>query len=128
MRSSRLFKVLSVCGVAAVGLIGAGWTIAEECDASVEATLGTQEEGQNVVMLEFGVDVNVQTDCAHVEFDLIIEELMPNGQTKKIRIPRMVKLNDGSATMVVEHRMPSSHSLRSYEARIVQCQTCEIMP
>ncbi len=128
MRSSRLFKVLSICGVVAVAFIGAGSTIAEECDASAEATLGTQEEGLNVVMLEFGVEVDVQNDCAHVEFDLVVEELMPNGQTKKIRIPRTVKLNDGSSTMVVEHRMPSSHSLQSYEARIVQCQLCEIMP
>ena len=100
----------------------------EECDATVEADLESTNEGMEVTNFQFRVDVRVDNDCAQVEYDLIIEELLPNGHTKKIRKPGFAKLNDGSFSALIEHRMSSELEMLGYEAKIVKCQPCTIMP
>jgi hypothetical protein len=98
-----------------------------DCDAYVNATLETSEQ-DNVTRLQFDVEVSTTESCARIEYDLILNEQLPNGQTKKERISRLVKLNDGSLDEVVRHEIASSTRLLDHEAKIVSCQKCEIMP
>ena len=100
----------------------------EECDAQVEAEFESTHKGMEVTVFQFAVDVDVDNDCARVQYDLIIEELLPNGHTKKIRKPGFAKLNDGSFAEVVQHRMSADFEMLGFEARIVSCEVCTIMP
>ncbi len=121
-RTPALFLVL------VLGLLAAPAALSQEdCEAFVDATLDTNEEGE-VTHLQFSVEVSTSESCAHIEYDLILEELLPNGQTKKERIPRFVKLNDGSLNEMVRHEIQSSLQLLNHEAKVVSCQKCDIMP
>ena len=105
----------------------AGFAQESNCDAFAQATLDTNEQGE-VKHLQFTVEVSTSESCAKIEYDLVLDELLPNGQTKKERLPRFVKLNDGSLTEMVRHEMPSTFELRSYEAKVVSCVKCDLMP
>jgi len=105
----------------------AGFAQESNCDAFAQATLDTNEQGE-VQHLQFSVEVSTSESCAKIEYDLVIDVLLPNGQTKKERLPRFVKLNDGSLTEMVRHEMPSSFELRSYEAKVVSCVKCDLTP
>ena len=100
----------------------------EGCEAYVEADLKYTHEGMEVDMYEFQVDVRTDEDCARIHFDLVIEELLPNGHTKKIRKPGFAKLNDGSYSSVMKHRMSADFEMLGFEAKIVSCERCTIMP
>ena len=121
-RTPALFLVL-ILGLLAAP---AAWS-QDECEAYVNASLETNEQGE-VTHLQFSVEVSTSESCARIEYDLILEELLPNGQTKKERIPRFVKLNDGDLNEMVRHEMSSSLQLLNHEAKVVSCQTCSIMP
>ncbi len=113
------------CGALLLVLAGAGAALAaENCSAEVEATLNRQEGSQ----LQFSVEVSSSESCATIEYDLVIEEQLPNGQAKRVRKIRHVKLNDGSLTEIVEHTLGEGHGLLSYEAQVVQCQKCDLAP
>jgi len=105
----------------------AGFAQESNCDAFAQATLDTNEQGE-VQHLQFSVEVSTSESCAKIEHDLVIDVRLPNGQTKKERLPRFVKLNDGSLTEMVRHEIPSSFELRSYEAKVVSCVKCDLMP
>ena len=69
--------------------------------------------------------VSTQADCGKILYDLVIEEMLPNGHTKKIRKPNVITLHNDSVRASLRHEMPTSHELLSYEAKIVSCQPCE---
>ena len=82
------FGMVGMAALMIVSLcLGGSVAAQEECDATVAARLESTEEGMQVTEYRFRVDVEVSNDCAHVEYDLIVEELLPNGQTKKVRKP-----------------------------------------
>ena len=54
-----------------------------------------------------------------------IEEMLPNGHTKKIRHPVSITLHNDSVQSSIRHKMPDSHSLVSYEAKVISCEVCE---
>jgi hypothetical protein len=114
---------------AALSLVSSPRILAQDgdCTASAEATLDTDEEG-NIQMLSFHVEVSTSENCAKIEYDLVLDELMPDGQTKKERLPRQVDHSDGSYEEIVQHKIPASFQLSSYQAKIVSCQRCSIMP
>ena len=122
----KAMTILAFCGVLLLAT-AAGFAQESNCDAFAQATLDTDEQG-GVKHLQFTVEVSTSENCAKIEYDLVIDELLPNGQTKKERLPRFVKLNDGSLTEMVRHEIPASFELRSYEAKVVSCVKCEIMP
>ena len=121
-------RTLAVSFVLVVSLLAAPSLLSQEdCTAYVNATLERSEQGE-ITQLEFDVEVSTSENCARIEYDIILDELLPNGQTKKERIPRFVKLNDGGYDEVVEHKIASSIQLLSHEAKIVSCQKCTLMP
>jgi len=122
----RAVIVPAFCGVLLLAS-AAGFAQESDCDAFAQATLETSEQDQ-MTHLQFSVEVSTSESCAKIEYDLILDVSLPNGQTKKERLPRFVKLNDGSLTEMVRHQMPSSVKLRSYEAKVVSCVKCEVMP
>lgn len=119
---------LSALGFAvALSLFASPAAAQDGCEAFVQATLETNEQGETT-MLEFDVEVSTSEDCAKIEYDLVLNELLPNGQTKMERIPRLVTLSDGGYDEVVEHKISSALQLLSHEAKVVSCQICTIMP
>ena len=92
----RAFGMVGITALAMCLFFAAGAVAEEECDATVEAQLESTDEGTEVTKYQFRVDIRVDDDCAEVEYDLIIEELLPNGHIKKVRKPGFAKLNDGS--------------------------------
>ena len=122
----KAMTILAFCGVLLLAT-AAGFAQESNCDAFAQATLDTDEQG-GVKHLQFTVEVSTSENCAKIEYDLVIDELLPNGQTKKERLPRFVKLDDGSLTEMVRHEIPASFELRSYEAKVVSCVKCDLMP
>ena len=122
----RAMKIPTFC---AVLLLASAVGFAEEsdCDAFAQATLDTNEQAE-VTRLEFTVEVSTSESCAKIEYDLVLDVLLPNGQTKKERLPRVVKLDDGNLSEIVRHEIPASFELRSYEAKIVSCVKCALAP
>jgi hypothetical protein len=100
-------------------------SIADDCSAEANARLEHTNRDGDVTHLQFKVDVSTQADCGKILWDLVIEEQLPNGQTKKIRKPFVITLHSGSVQSSVRHEMPGSHSMVSYEAKIVSCGPCE---
>lgn len=122
----KAMTILAFCGVLLLAT-AAGFAQESNCDAFAQATLDTDEQG-GVKHLQFTVEVSTSENCAKIEYDLVLDELLPNGQTKKERLPRFVKLDDGSLTEMVRHEIPASFELRSYEAKVVSCVKCDLMP
>jgi len=122
----KAMTILAFCGVLLLAS-AAGFAQESNCDAFAQATLDTSEQGE-IKHLQFTVEVSTSENCAKIEYDLVLDELLPNGQTKKERLPRFVKLNDGSLTEMVRHEIPASFELRSYEAKVVSCVKCDLMP
>lgn len=122
-------KAMTIPAFGVVLLLASVTGFAQEsnCDAFAQATLETKEQDK-VTELQFTVEVSSSESCAKIEYDLILDILLPNGQTKKERLPRSVKLDDGSLSEVVRHPIPSSFELRSYEAKVVSCVKCDVMP
>jgi len=108
-------------------LLGAGSVVvAEDCESSVAAELVGEEPNGAITHLQFSVDVSSGESCAKIFYDLVIEIQLGNQQTKRVRIPREVRLSDGSASEIVEHVLGEGSSMIDYEARIVRCELCEM--
>lgn len=124
--AGRSLLVISALMLVA-GLVGIPAGLAQdECDASVDVDESLNNVSGDVRHLQFEARVHVDEDCAQVLYDVVVEELMPNGQTKNVRIPRTVKLNDGSLVEMVEHAMPADFDMLSYDGRIVECKPCDL--
>jgi hypothetical protein len=84
----------------------------------VKATLVHEEDSH----LQFEVEIATGADRAEIEYDLVLEMELANGQTKRIRKPGLVKVLQGSETAIVEHELADGESMLSYEAKIVKCK------
>ena len=117
-------KTNRILGAIVVILMLAPFTVLAEddCSANVSASLDRQEGSS----LQFEVEVSTSASCAHIEYDLIIKVQLSNGQLKHVRKPRVVKVNDGSLTEIVEHRLADGESMLSYEAKVVKCSKCDL--
>jgi len=120
----RVGRLLTVFGTLFLGVWFVSVSVAGECTAELEVELSHKDEGATVSHLQFAVSVRVTEDCTKIHYDLIIEERLPNGQTKRIRKPRYLKISDGTETEIVEHE--TELQVLSYEAKLVSCETCYI--
>lgn len=99
------------------------WATTEsDCKPRLSARLDTQEDSH----VQFQVEVSCSERCAHIEYDLVIEEAMANGQTHMVRKIREVKLDDGSLTEMVRYQLEPGHRILSYKAETVWCRTCQL--
>jgi hypothetical protein len=98
---------------------------AKNCDAEISAALQGQQEVDEGVRLEFVVELTSKEDCASATYDLILVELLPNGQWKSVRKTRRIELKAGTASDLVEHVMASDLKLLEHEARVVECARCK---
>ena len=122
---SRTRRIYVLCAVLVLSLAAAAAAPGmDECSAEVSVTLDRQDGSE----LQFSVEVSSGENCAHIEYDLVIEEQLPNGQAKRVRKIRQVKLDDGSLTEIVEHTLAEGHRMLSYEAKVVECRVCELDP
>ena len=111
----------------AVALLAAG-AVAHatlSCDARAEATLMTDEPEGGITFLSFKVDVELEGECGHVYYDLVLEIQDDQGETVEKRINRMVKLHDYNISEKVDHKLPEGHELLDYRAEVTECVACE---
>jgi len=101
------------------------WAGAQNCDAEISAALQGQQRVDEGVRLEFVVELTSKEDCASATYDLILVELLPNGQWKSVRKTRRIELKAGTASDLVEHVMASDLKLLEHEARVVECARCK---
>jgi len=124
-RSLRLGRSLTVLGALVLGVWFVSPSVAGECAPELGVELQHKEQDGAVNHLQFAVSIRATEDCARIHYDLIIEELLPNGQTKRIRKPGFVKLNDGSEDELIEHE--TELKVLSYEVKLVGCNTCDMI-
>jgi CHASE2 domain-containing sensor protein len=124
---NRTLKLLGAAAVFALLLVAPPPALAEsDCDADVSVSSQRDDPDRSIRRLAFRVEISTTADCAHIHYDLILEIVIPNGQVKKVRKPRVVKLNDGSLSELVEHDIPIDHTLAGYETKLVECKVCEM--
>jgi len=122
-RNAKLFSCLLLLALA----VPAG-SLADDCEASTEARLEETSPDGEIVRMTFWVGLTTPEDCAKILVDLIIEEQLPNGQTKKVRKPNLLTLQEGSLESHQRYEMPRTHELLSYESKIVSCTPCAEVP
>ena len=122
---NRTYNLLVLAAFVAVLLVAVPPLLAEsDCAAEVSVVSMRDEPDRGVRHLAFQVEVSTSADCAQIHYDLILEIVIPNGQVKLVRKARVVKLDDGSLSELVEHEMPVDHTLSEYEAKLVECKNC----
>ncbi len=93
-----------------------------KCAAEVSIELASQEERDGMTLLRFTVELHAAADCSTLSYDLLIEEMLPNKQTKIVRLPREVELEGGSRSETVEHSMTTDLTMLGYDASLVACR------
>ena len=96
-----------------------------QCAAEITAELKSKGEVDDGIRLKFEINMTSKEACANVTYDLILVELLPNGQWKSIRKTHRLELQAGAATDLVEHVMASDLTLLEHEARVVECSPCK---
>jgi len=122
--TSRVRQWRVVLGALVLGVWLVSPAAAGECTPELGVELQHQEQDGAVTHLQFAVNIRVSEDCARIHYDLLIEELLPNGQTKRIRKPGFVKLDDGSEVELIEH--DTELKVLSHEVKLVSCNTCDM--
>ena len=121
-------RMASGCAISLLASICASFVPAvavpaeDACGAEVRVDLASQEEKDGVTLLRFDVELRAAAECSTLSYDLLIEEMLPNKQTKIIRIPREVELVDGSRSETIEHSMTTDLKMLGYEASPVACR------
>ena len=95
-----------------------------DCVAEITAGLQDQQKTDEGVRLRFAIELTSDEVCASATYDLILVELLPNGQWKSVRETRSVELATGKASDLVEHLMAPDLKLLEHEARVVDCSRC----
>jgi hypothetical protein len=95
-----------------------------DCAAEISATIQGREEVDGGVRLEFEVELTSQEQCADATFDLVLVEVLPNGQWKSVRLTRRAEIRGGTSVTTVEHVIASDLTLLEHEARVVECHPC----
>ena len=93
----------------------------EECGVELSVELVDEQERENLIHFRFQVEIEANASCSALTYDFLLEEMLPNHQTKTIRKPRRVELEDGSLSEIVEHTMTSDLTLLGYEVQLVEC-------
>ena len=97
----------------------------QECVVEIRADLQDQQKTDEGIRLHFAVELSSDDLCASATYDLILVELLPNGQWKSVRQTRQVELSNGKASDLVEHEMAPDLKLLEHEARVVDCTRCK---
>jgi hypothetical protein len=116
----HLAVVLILVGLAAQPSLVA----AQECSAEIVAELQDRQKTDEGIRLQFAVELTSDESCASATYDLILVELLPNGQWKSVRNTRQIDLRNGEAGELFEHVMASDLKLLEHEARVVECTPC----
>ena len=99
-----------------------------ECKPAFDVELERRSESEETVRLEFRVDLTTPESCADVGYDLIVEELLPNGQWKSYRLRREIQARGGAGSQLVEHTMSPELKLLGHRVLLVECRLCESEP
>ena len=124
---SRVHMLLGWMVVLVLVFVMAPSVMAEsDCDADVSVSLARSDPDQEVTRYQFQVEISTTEHCTEIHYDLILDVQLPNGQVKKVRKPRIVKLNDSSLEEVVRHELPLNQSIVGQETRLVECKVCHL--
>lgn len=124
-RTMTLGIRLAVLSVALCLTVQPSLAAPRNCDVEITAALQDRNETDAGVRLQFAIELTSNEGCASATYDLILVELLPNGQWKSVRKTRRIGLENGAASDLVEHEMASDLKLLEHEARVVECAGCK---
>jgi hypothetical protein len=121
----RLAAPVLVCGsLWAAGIASAAVETVEPetCGAELAAEMLERSEEHGEIHFRFEVEIAAKETCSALTYDFMVEEMLPNKQTKTVRKPRHVALRAGQGGEVVEHSITDDLELLGYAVRLVACE------
>jgi len=97
----------------------------DDCEPTFEVDIANEEESNDQREYHFDVKIGITSDCAVVQYELVIETQTADGEAQTERQPGRIKLQD-QQEMTQDHRfwMPLDHRMMSYEAQLIGCEGC----
>ena len=125
MRISKWWILWLVCSCFAPLAVAHDDFVESDCDADIEVELVDRSETDETIRLEYEVDMTSDAACAEVRYDLVVNELLPNGQWKSFRRSRSAALRNRSFSETVVHTMASDLKLLGHRVVLASCVRCE---
>ena len=125
MRISKLWILWLACFCLAPVAIAHDDFVESDCNAEMEVKLANRTEAEGTIRLEYEIDVTSDADCAEIRYDLVVNELLPNGQWKSFRRSRSVALRNGTFSDRVVHRMSADLKLLGHRVVVASCLRCD---
>ncbi len=119
-RVSRAFMLVAAASL----LLCSAPALAGDCSATVDGTMTREEPDGDITRLMFRVDIGTKSNCAEINYDVILEIRQEDGKIEKKKLGRYVKLHDGSISEKVNHKLGSGQSLVSWEVKLDSCTKC----
>ena len=94
----------------------------ETCGAELAAEMLDRDEAEGQIRFRFEVRIEANATCSALTYDFMVEEMLPNKQTKTVRKPRQVVLDGGMQTEEIEHSITDDLELLGYAVRLVDCE------
>lgn len=93
--------------------------VADECTADFSVDLTSQEES----VLHFEVMVSTDAERAEISYNLVLTLESEEGEEREVKVPRDVKIGEGSVTDVLSYTLAEGESLAGSDAELVSCRT-----
>lgn len=119
-RVTRAFMLVAAASL----LWSAPGALADDCSATVEGSLTSEEPYGDITRLFFSVEIGTMSACAEVKYDVILEIRQEDGKIEEKKLGRSVKLHDGSMAETVKHELGSGQSLVSWKVKLDSCTRC----
>ena len=124
MSKQRVSRTFMLVAAASLLLCSAPGALAGDCSATVDGTMTREEPDGDITRLVFEVEIGTKSNCAEINYDVILEIRQEDGKIEKKKLGRYVKLHDGSLSAKVNHKLGHGQSLVSWEVKLDSCTRC----
>jgi hypothetical protein len=114
MRTVSIFTTVIVVLAALQPVYGS-----EECTAAFRIDLTSQQDA----VLHFKVMVTTNAPRAQIDYDLLLTVASDSGESRVVRLHRVVMIGGGTVFDLALHTLGSGESLVSSEAELVTCRS-----
>jgi hypothetical protein len=124
MSRKRISRAFMLVAAASLLLCSAPGALAGDCSATVDGEMTRAEPDGDITRLVFTVEIGTKSNCAEINYDVILEIRQEDGKIEKMKLGRYVKLHDGSMSEIVRHELGDGQSLVSWEVKLDSCTKC----
>jgi len=124
MSKQRVSRAFMLVAAASLLLCSAPGALAGDCSATVHGTMTRDEPDGDITRLVFEVEIGTKSNCAEINYDVILEIRQEDGKIEKKKLGRYVKLHDGSMLERVRHELGGGQSLVTWEVKLDTCKEC----